>query len=117
MIEEIKRLLQISLDDVTKDDLINDYYEVALEILNVLSASYYEGRYLELMLKFLAAHLYTLGETGLVKRESIGSASVEYNVALDSGLRSTQFGVMLRELDYKKTLQRDDNKRIEFVIL
>jgi len=117
MIEEIKRLLQINVKDTTKDELINDYYEVASEIINVLSSNFYEGRYLELMLKFLAAHLYTLGETGLVKRESIGSASVEYNTALDQGLRSTQFGTMLRELDYKKTLQRDDNKRIEFVIL
>jgi len=117
ILEELKTLLKIDLGDNTQDDLINEFITLSENLTQELCGEAYQENYLYLIKKFLAAHLYTLANNGNISRESIGHASIEYNIALDKNLKNTAFGAIVKELDYKKTLQRDDNKKVEFVIL
>lgn len=104
-------LVQTIVRTRSADDLTG-FIETANSMVTDLCGGLYDDAKLELIERWLAAHLYKLDYNRSTVAEQIGQARKQYNMLnnmTSQDMKSTPYGRMAMSLDYKGGLARLDN--------
>lgn len=99
--EKVKRVL----DSTLSDPIIESYIEIAnMVITDALGGKGLTDTKLEHIERWYSAHMVSVARERVAISESIGEASIKYAGYYKTGLESSPFGQMVKQLDSTGTL-------------